>query len=81
VNTPPPLVVPATKLVPVIVMTVSGAPAEAVFGLIDVIAGPFTLKALAAEDDVLVFLTVTLNEPEAASCVLVTAAVSDVALP
>jgi hypothetical protein len=60
-------VVPAIKLVPVIVIVVSGEPAGAAFGLIEVIVGPLTLKTLAAEDDVLVFFTVTLNEPDAAS--------------
>jgi hypothetical protein len=81
VNTPPPLVVPAMKLVPVIVIVVSGEPAATALGLIDVIVPAFTLNALAAEDDVLLFFTVTLNEPAAASWVLVTAAVNDVALP
>jgi hypothetical protein len=81
VKTPPPLVVPAMKFVPVTVMVVSGDPAGTALGLRELIVGPLTLKALAGEDDVLVFFTVTLNEPEAASCVLVTAAVSEVALP
>jgi hypothetical protein len=67
VNTPPPLVVPATKLVPVIVIVVSGDPAGRAFGLIDVIVGPLTLNVLAVEDAVLVFFTVTLIDPVAAS--------------
>jgi hypothetical protein len=81
VKTPPPLVVPAIKFVPVIVIVVSGDPAATEFGLIDPIAGAATLNTLLADEDVLVFFTVTLKDPAAASCVLVTAAVSDVALP
>jgi hypothetical protein len=69
------------KFVPVTVIVVSGEPAATALGLIEVMVAPLTLKALAAEDDVLVFFTVTLTEPAAASWVLVTAAVSEVALP
>ena len=74
-------VVPAMKLVPVMVMVVLGEPAAIVLGLIEEIAGPFTVNALAVDEEVLVFLTVTFSDPEAASCALVTAAVSEVALP
>jgi hypothetical protein len=55
------------KLVPVMVIVVSGEPAETEFGLMDVIVGPFTWNTLAAEDEVLVSLTVTLNAPAAVS--------------
>jgi hypothetical protein len=62
-------------------MVVSADPAATEVGVSEVIAGPFTLNELAAEDDVLEFFTVTLTVPAAASWVLVTAAVSEVALP
>jgi hypothetical protein len=67
VNTPPPLVVPAMKFVPVIVIVVSGDPEGTAFGLIEVIAGAYTLKVPAGEDEVLVFFTVTFTLPAVAS--------------
>ena len=62
-----PLPVPAMKFVPAIVSIVSPDPAVIVLGFSEVIAGPFTLNALAVEDDVLVFFTVTFADPAEAS--------------
>jgi hypothetical protein len=70
----------AAKFVPVTVSVKVVAPATAEVGLSDVIAGPSTVKVL-AEDTPVGLCTVTLCSPALASCVLVTAAVRDVALP
>jgi hypothetical protein len=80
VKTPPPLVVPAMKLVPVIVIVVSGDPAATAFGLKEVIAGPFTEKFVPADAVPDPFATVILVVATLASCVEVTAAVSCVGL-
>lgn len=53
-------VVPGRKLVPVMVIVVSGEPATTDDGVIDVILGPLTVNVLAVEVAVLVFLTVRL---------------------
>jgi hypothetical protein len=71
---------PLRKFVPVTVIVKPDDPAMPVAGLSEVSVGPFTWNVLAAEDEVLVFFTVTLTGPAEASCVLVTAAVSEVAL-
>ena len=72
---------PATKFIPVTVSVKGAPPAKAEAGLSDAMAGPLTVNALAGEEAVLVFWTVTFGEPAEASWALVTAAVSDVALP
>jgi hypothetical protein len=72
---------PATKLVPVTVSVSAAPPATAAEGTSDAMAGPLTRNELAEEEAALEFWTVTLCGPAEASCVPVTAAVSDVALP
>ena len=56
-------------------------PAAIVVGLSDVIVGPLTVNVLAEEEALLEFWTVTFGVPAAASWVVVTSAVSEVALP
>ena len=73
-------VVPATKLVPVMVIGVSGDPPTMAFGVSEAMMGPRTLNELAAEEMAVEFFTVTATAPAVASCVLVTAAVIEVAL-
>jgi hypothetical protein len=68
------------KLVPVMVRVVSPAPAAMLLGLTEVIFGPLMVNVLEAELTVLELWTVTLAVPAAATCALVTAAVSEVAL-
>ena len=71
---------PLPKFVPATV-SVKGAPAAtAEGGVSDVITGPLTVNVL-AEETPLGFRTVTFCGPAEASWALVTAAVSDVALP
>jgi hypothetical protein len=77
---PPAPPVPAMKFVPLTVTVVSGDPVGTAFGLTEVIAGPLTVKLLMADEQVLVFLTVTWTIPLEASWVPVTAAASEVAL-
>jgi len=72
---------PPTKLIPVTVSVKAALPAKAEVELKDVIAGPFTANALAEEETVLEFCTVTFCGPAEASWILVTDAVSEVALP
>jgi len=72
---------PPTKLIPVTVSVKAAPPAAVAVGLSAVIAGPLTVKSLAADEAALEFFTVTLCEPAEASWALVTAAVSEVALP
>ena len=74
-------VVPAMKLVPTIVMLVAAAPATAVDGVTEVMAGPFTVKVLAVEVAELPFLTVTLSGPGVTMAVAGTVAVIEVAVP
>ena len=69
------------KPVPVTVRVKAAPPATAVAGLNDVILGALTVNLDAVEDALLVFFTVTLGVPAEASWVVVTAAVSEVALP
>jgi len=75
------VVVPAMKLVPVMVIGVSVEPATTVAGLIELIAGADTVTAFAADTAVLVFCTVMLSEPAAASEAWGTVAVIEVAVP
>jgi len=72
---------PLTKLVPVTVSVKGALPAAMVVGLSDATAGPETVNALADEEAALEFRMVTFADPAAVSWVLVTAAVSEVALP
>lgn len=72
---------PATKFVPATVSANGKHPAAAEVAFSELIVGPLTLNVLAEEDAPLEFCTVTLGEPAAAICVLVTAAVSEVVLP
>ena len=72
---------PPAKFVPVTVSVNAALPAAAEEGLNEASVGPLTLNALAGEEAALVFCTVTLGVPVRASWVLVTAAVSEVALP
>ena len=70
------------KPMPVTVIVVAVVvPAAIEVGLSAVIVGPLTVNVRAAEEAVLEFWTVTLCGPAEASWVLVTAAVSEVALP
>ena len=72
---------PLTKFVPVTVRAKGAPPAAAEVELNDTMVGPLTVNELAADEAVLEFCTVTFGDPAAASCVLVTAAVSEVAPP
>jgi hypothetical protein len=81
VNTPPPLVVPAMKLVPVTVIVVSPDPATTELGLNEVIAGALTVKCEAADVAPPGFWTVMLSVAAAASEAVGTVAVIDVAVP
>jgi hypothetical protein len=81
VNTPPPLVVPAIKLVPVTVITVSPDPATTELGLNEVIAGALTVRWDAAEAAPPGFCTVMLRVAAAASDAVGTVAVIEVAVP
>jgi hypothetical protein len=70
------------KLAPVRVMVVAGVVPAAIEGVLrDAIVGPLTVNALAAEDAAMEFWMVTFWGPAESSCVPVTAAVSEVALP
>jgi len=69
------------KCVPVTVSVNGTSPATAVDGVSDAIVGPLMVKADPPEDTELEFFTLTLAVPAEASWVLVTAAVSEVALP
>jgi len=71
---------PLRKPVPVTVRVKAEPPAAAVAGLSDVILGALMVNVDPVEDAVLVFFTVTLAVPAEASWVVVTAAVSEVAL-
>jgi len=72
---------PATKFIPV-TASVKGAPPAAVeAGDSDVMVGPSIVNVLAEEEAALEFWTATAGDPADASCVLVTAAVREVALP
>lgn len=70
----------AAKFVPVIVSVNPAAPATAEMGLTDAMVGALTVNVLADEEAVLVFLTVIFADAAEASCVTVTAAVSEVGL-
>jgi hypothetical protein len=72
---------PLTKFIPVTVSVKGESPAAIDVGLSDVIVGPPTVNAIAEEEAVLEFFTVTFGDPAEASWALVTLAVSDVALP
>jgi len=72
---------PVTKPIPVTVSVKAAAPAATEVGLSAVIVGPVTVNASAEEVAPLEFRTVTLGDPAEASWPLVTAAVSEVALP
>jgi len=72
---------PLTKFVPVRVSVKGAAPAAIDVTLKDASVGPMTVNAIAEEEALLEFLTVTFGDPVEASWALVTAAVSDVALP
>ena len=74
-------VVPAMKFVPVTVIVVAAAPAVTEAGLNDVMAGPLTVKVLAVDAAVLVFLTVRLCAPGVTMEVAGMVAVMDVAVP
>jgi len=69
------------KLAPVTVTVVTAAPAGTEVGFIDMIVGPLTVNVFAAEEAALEFRTVMFCGPAEANWVLVTDAVSDVALP
>ena len=71
---------PATKPIPVTVRVKAALPAAHVAGLIAVIVGPLRVNVADGEEAVAEFWTVTLCDPTEASWVLVTAAVSEVAL-
>ena len=73
-------VVPAMKLVPAITIGVSGDPPTMAFGVSEAMMGPRTVNELAAEERAAEFFTDTPTAPAVASCVLVTAAVMEVAL-
>jgi hypothetical protein len=65
-----------------VTVSVKGAPPAAIeAGNSDVIVGPSIVNILAEEEAALEFWTVTAGDPARASCVLVTAAVREVALP
>jgi hypothetical protein len=81
VKAPPPLVVPAMKLVPLIVIAVSLEPVTTEFGLIDVIAGALTLRLEAADVTPPGFCTVMARVPDAASEAVGTVATIEVAVP
>ena len=74
-------VVPAMKLVPVMVRVVLAAPAVTDAGLNEVMDGPLTVNVLAAEVAVLVFFTVMLLAPGVTMAVAGTVAVMEVAVP
>ena len=76
-----PLVVPATKFVPVILSVVALEPAAMVLGLSDEIVGPDMVSVEADEVAPLGFCTVTLREPVVAKTLLGTVAVMEVAVP
>lgn len=71
---------PLAKLDPVTVSVNGALPETAEAGVNSVIAGPLTVNVLAVDTPV-AFRTVTLWAPAEASWVLVTDAVSEVALP
>jgi len=72
---------PATKFAPETVRVKGALAAAIVLGLNDEMVGPLTANVLAEDEAPLEFLTVTFTDPVGFSWVLVTAAVSDVALP
>jgi len=78
---PPVSVVPGRKPVPARVTLVAAAPATAEAGVTDVILGPLTVRVLAADVAVLLFLTVTLRAPGVTIDVAGTVAVMEVAVP
>ena len=69
------------KLVPTMVTLVAAAPATALFGVTEVMAGPLTVNVLAADVAELPFFTVTLWAPAVTMDVAGTVAVMDVAVP
>ena len=71
---------PLRKPVPATASVKAEAPATAVAGVNDVIFGALMVNVDPVEEAVLVFFTLTLTVPAEASWVLVTAAVSEVAL-
>jgi len=71
---------PLRKPVPVTARLKAADPATALVGLKEPIAGALTVNLYAADEALLVFFTVTFTDPAVASCVLVTAAVNEVAL-
>ena len=71
---------PLRKFVPATVSVNEDDPAATVAGVKDAILGAPMVNVDPVEDAVLVFFTVTLAVPAEASWVLVTAAVSEVAL-
>jgi len=71
---------PLRKPVPATASVKAEPPATAVAGVKDVIFGALMVNVDPVEEAVLVFFTLTLTVPAEASWVLVTAAVSEVAL-